>query len=369
MKDIVRWRRELHQIPELGLKEYKTAQYLRNELTLMGYHYEEILDTGTLVYIDHHQKETLAFRSDIDALPIKEKNDIDFKSTHDGCMHACGHDGHMSALLGLAKELRTVEDAPYNYLLIFQPAEEAPGAAKDIVESGIFDKYHVKTIFGMHLMPFLEEGKVGCKSGPLMAQCGEFDVLIKGKGAHAGLPHQGIDSILIASEAILSYQTIISRRVSPFEQAIINVGTIKGGDACNAVADSVTLRGTMRCYNEDVFNDMVMWMNKIHQGLEENYNCEIEFSCPPMYPPLINDEDAYQRFKSLVNKDYYQELKEPLMLSEDFAFYGKAVPSLFFFLGIRTDSFTSGLHTDTFNFNEDVLEKGIETYMTIAKYY
>jgi len=369
MEDIVRWRRDLHKIPELGLKEEKTAIYLRNELTKMGYQYESIIGTGTIVYIDHNKEETLAFRSDIDALEITEKNDIDFKSTHVGCMHACGHDGHMSALLGLAKRLKTIEQPKYNYLLVFQPAEESPGAAKDVVETGIFEKYHVKAIFGMHLMPFLDEGIIACKSGPLMAECAELDVTIHGKSAHAGLAHEGIDSIVIASELIQGYQNIVSRMISPFSPVVINIGTIEGGFARNSVASSVTLRGTIRCYDEAVFQKISDQINKLHQGIETTYDCQIEATFPPMYPPLINDDSVYKRFYQLVDKDHYCELKEPLMLAEDFAFYQKAIPGLFFYLGVKTEQYQSGLHTETFNFNEAVLNKAVDLYELIAREY
>ncbi len=369
MEDIVRWRRELHRIPELGLHEYKTAQYLRDELTKLGYEYEIILETGTIVYIDQGKEETLAFRSDIDGLEINEKNDIDFKSTHQGMMHACGHDGHMSALLEFAKRLKSIENPKYNYLLIFQPAEESPGAAKDVVKTGVFEKYNVKAIFGMHLMPFLDEGVIGCKSGPLMAETGELDIYIHGKGSHAGLPHQGIDSIVIASEAISSYQNIISRRLSPFENAVLNIGMIKGGTARNSVASECEIHGTIRAYNEEVFHFIVDTIKRINHGLEENYGCKIETTCPPLYPPVINDENVYQRLMEIVDFDYYEELDEPLMLAEDFAFYQKAIPGVFFFLGTKTKEFQSGLHTETFNFNEDVLYRAVDLYELIARKY
>ena len=203
LNEIKRWRQELHQIPELGLQEFKTSKYLKDELTKMGYEPISILDTGVLVYLDNHQDKTLAFRSDMDALKISEQTNCSFTSCHNGYMHACGHDGHMAALLGLAKKLK---EQPlkwkHNILLIFQPAEESPGGAKLIVEAGILKQYNVRAIFGLHLMPTIEAGKIACRPGPLMAQNGELDVTITGKSAHAGLYHLGIDSIMIASQII-----------------------------------------------------------------------------------------------------------------------------------------------------------------------
>lgn len=366
MEDLKRWRRELHQIPELGLEEHQTAAYIRQELEKMGYQWEAIIETGTIVYIDQHRSSTIAFRSDIDALAIKEKNDIDFISCHPGVMHACGHDGHMSALLGLAKRLKEEPKAfPYNILLIFQPAEESPGAAKDIVASGIFEKYQVKAIFGMHLMPFVEEGYIACKSGPLMAMCGELDVKITGKGSHAGLPQEGIDSIVIASEAISQYQSLVSRSISPFSPVVFNIGHIQGGTARNSVATSTEMNGTLRCYDEKLFMKMTQRIGDIHQGLMKAYGCDIEWSCPPLYPPVINDAKLYQQWKSLV-KDDFIELDEPLMLAEDFAYYQRAIPGVFFFLGTKCEEYSSGLHTETFNFHEEILQKAVDLYYTIA---
>lgn len=368
MKDLLKqWRRDLHQIPELGLQEFQTAAYLRHELEKMGYKWETIVDTGTIVYIDYHQKETIAFRSDIDALAMNEHNEVEYASKTKGMMHACGHDGHMSALLGLAKRLKdSNDDFGYNILLIFQPAEESPGAARLVVETGILKKYHVKAIFGMHLMPLIDEGKIACKSGPLMAMCGEIDVHIHGKGAHAGLPQNGIDSIMVASQAIQQYQTLVSRRISPFCPVVIHIGKIMAGTARNSVASEAVMNGTLRCYDENLFMQITNDMDDIHQGLEKAYGCHIEWSCPPLYPPVINHDYLYQFVKALVKKEDYIDIKEPLMLAEDFSFYQKSIPGLFFFLGTKTEQYQSGLHTETFNFNENILEKAVDLYYEIA---
>lgn len=366
LEQIKKWRQELHQIPELGLQEYKTSNYLKTELLKMGYQPISILETGVLVYIDNGYDQTLAFRSDIDALKIKEQTNCCFASKHEGYMHACGHDGHMAALLGLAKKLK---DQPssfnHNILLIFQPAEEAPGGAKLLVEEGILDKYQVTAIFGLHLMPTIDEGKIACRPGPLMAQNGELDVTVIGKSAHAGLYHLGVDAIVIASSIICQYQNIISRVISPVESCVINIGEINGGTVRNIVADKTTFKGTVRTYSEAVFKKIVDTMQAINHGMEESYGCKIEFSCPPMYPPVLNDYDLYRQFVTLAGKNY-EELKEPLMLAEDFAFYQREVPGIFFYVGTKTAKYSSGLHTETFNFNEEVLMQAVELYYCLA---
>lgn len=362
------WRRHLHAIPEIGFQEYKTSKYLYEELEKMGYHPLKITETGIAVYLDFHKEKTLAFRSDIDALEIEEQTGVSFKSTHQGKMHACGHDGHMSALLGFAKRLKEIkEPLNYNILLLFQPAEESPGAARLVVESGVLEKYHVKAIFGMHLMPMIEEGKIACKSGPLMAMCGEMDVTIHGQGAHAGLPQEGIDSIMIANHAYMQYQTMISRHISPFSPVIFNIGEIHGGTARNSVATQTCMHGTLRCYDESLFHKMTQEIQAIHDGLMKSYNCQIEWSCPPMYPPVMNHQSLYQQLKACVDPSTYIELDEPLMLAEDFAFYQKAIPGVFFFVGTKCQEYQSGLHTDTFDFHEEVLETAVDLYEKLAR--
>jgi hippurate hydrolase len=364
VEELVNWRRDLHQIPELGLKEYQTKAYLKKELEKMGYYPSEILETGLYIYIDQGKEETIAFRSDMDALPITEMNDIPFKSKHEGCMHACGHDGHMTALLGFAKRLSEEEHHfAVNLLLIFQPAEEAPGAAKMIVESGLLKKYNVKAIYGIHLMPTLQEGTLASKAGGLMAECGEIDVTIHGKDAHAGMPHLGVDAIMIASILLNQYQQILTRMKTPFEPAIINIGEIHGGQARNSVASTCELHGTVRTYSDEIFDLLMKKIDAIHKGAETAYGCQIDWSCPPMYPAVINDARLFRHAQSVCQ---LKELKEPLMLAEDFAFYQKAVPGLFVFVGTRTKEYTSGLHTDRFNFNEKVLMKAVDMYMSIA---
>lgn len=368
MENLKRWRRELHQIPEIGLKEYQTAAYIRKELEAMGYQWKSILETGTYVFIDYGCQETLAFRSDIDALKICEKNKVDYQSQFPGYMHACGHDGHMSALLGFAKKLKDTQDVfSYNILLIFQPGEESPGGAKLIVEDGLFDRYHVKAIFGMHLMPMIDEGIIACKKGPLMAMCGEIDVKIHGKSSHAGLPQNGVDSIVVAAKAIDQYQSLISRMMSPFQPIVLNIGQIQGGTARNIVAGETSLHGTLRVYDEQIFDDVVSCMHHIHQGLEIGYHCQIDMTCPPMYPPVINDANLYDKWKLLVSKERYIELEEPLMLAEDFSFYQKKIPGIFFFLGTKCHDYQSGLHTETFDFHEEVLKTAVDVYYATAK--
>lgn len=367
MDDLKRWRRDLHQIPELGLKETQTTAYLKAELEKMGYQPQPLLETGLYVFIDHGYGKSVAFRTDIDGLPVNEETGVDFASTHKGIMHACGHDGHMTALLGFAKALKeNKEPILYDILLIFQPAEESPGGARIVCEKGLLKQFNVESIFGIHLMPLLDEGVIASKPGGLMAECGELDVKVIGRGAHAGLPHEGVDSLLIACSLINEYQHILTRMKTPFHPAIMNIGEIHGGTARNSVAKETEFHGTVRCYSDEMFAHLIDSIGRINKGFEEAYGCQIEWSCPPFYPAVINDKKLFNYVSSITS---LKELDEPLMLAEDFSFYQKEVKGLFIFVGTKTKEFQSGLHTGTFNFNESVLQSVVDMYMKIILNY
>lgn len=369
---IKKWRQDLHRIPEIGLVEFKTAAYLRAELDQMGLPWEEICTTGTLVYLDNQKETTLAFRSDIDALPVTEESGCDFASNHSGFMHACGHDGHMATLLGFgawAKEHLSTLD--HNILLIFQPAEETVGGAKDIVDSGIFDKYNVKQIYGMHLSPDLPEGVLGSRPGPFMAQTGEVHITIQGKGAHAALAHEGIDSLYIASQLIQQYQGIITRRIPPMAPAVLHIGHLIAGEAANVVAPSAVMRGTIRTFSRDLFFEIANHMKALHQGAENIYGCKIDLMANPGYPPVLNDAELTRKMEEAFRREGlpYQEFAEPYFLGEDFSYYQEKVPGVFVFLGIRNEEkgYIYGLHNNKFNFDEEVLIEGIRAFASLAK--
>lgn len=364
-KKICQWRRHLHTIPEIGFQEKKTSAYLYDELIKMGYDPVFVTETGIIVFLDFGCRQTLAFRSDIDALKITEQTGADFCSQHDGYMHACGHDGHMAALLALAYRLKDVKTLKNNILLIFQPGEEISNGARSIIDTGIFEQYHVKGIFGLHMFPDLEEGKIGCRKGPLMAQSGELDVVIHGKSAHAGKYQEGIDTIVIASQLITQYQSIVSRMTSPMQPAVIHIGKIQGGTVRNIVAEKTAFHGTVRTYDEKLFNRIVAAMKGYHQGMEKAYGCQIDFSCQTFNPPVINDKGLYLQMVSLL-KDDFEELEEPVMLAEDFSHYQKVIPGVFFFIGTKCSEYHSGLHTPTFQFHEKVLLKAVDLYYQLA---
>lgn len=364
---IKKHRRYLHTIPELGFEEFKTSKYIKEQLELLGYSPISILNTGVLVYIEGTEKNTYAFRADIDALPIDEETGVDFASTHQGKMHACGHDGHTSILLGFAEYLKEVKPKK-NILLIFQPAEEGPGGAKFIVDEGYLAKYNVKAVFGLHLFPGLAEGTIGTRPGPFMAQTGEIDILIRGKSGHGAMPHTTIDTVLITAKLLEAYQSIVSRNVSPLDSAVLTFGKIEGGAARNIIAETVKIEGTCRTFSKELFDMIVGRMESIHKGFEQAFGVEITADIRPMYPPVINTPSLYKRFRHATKDFDFVEL-EPVMLAEDFAFYQEAVSGLFFFLGTRNESlgYVNPLHNCSFNFVEEVLIEGVKVYSKLLE--
>lgn len=355
---LVRWRRALHQIPELEFDLPKTRQYLIDELTAMGYVPE--LQWGisaVVVRIEGSSPETLAFRADMDALSVTEMTGAAYASRHPGSMHACGHDGHMAALLGLAWALKQSGPPAFSVLMIFQPAEEGPGGAALLVQEGLLTHHRVKAVFGVHLYPGLMEGTVGLKAGPFMAQNGEVDIKITGKSAHGAQPQQGVDAIVAAADLILRLQTIAARGVSPLDPMILTFGRIEGGERCNIIAGEVQLHGTMRAFKDSVFKAVQQQILNHGAGTEAAFGCKVEVTFRDMYPAVDNDGALTALAAGLVEADRVAWM-EPQMLAEDFAFYQQAVPGLFYFMGTGNEQagFTAPLHNACFNFNESVLE-------------
>jgi amidohydrolase len=362
------FRIDLHQIPELGFELHETHAYLKEKLTKMGYEIEIVAKTGIVVTKQGLSNEAIAFRSDMDGLPVKELTNMNYQSKNNNQMHACGHDGHMSMLLGFASWIAKQKDLKKTVVLIFQPAEEGPGGAKVIIEEGIFKKYNIKRIYGIHLYPNLEQGQYGLVNGPMMAQNGEFNVKVSGISAHGAEPHLGRDAILAASQLTLGYHQIISRNLDPLENAVITVGTIQGGEARNIISKEVYLTGTIRAFNDHTYQLIKKRMHQITEGIKTQYDLDCLLDIIDYYPAVINDDTLYQELKMSLNSDQYQLIK-PMMFAEDFAFYQKVVPGMFVMLGTKNEKlgFTHPLHSCYFNFDEDVLVKGVELYMNLAK--
>lgn len=363
-------RRDLHKIPELGLKEYKTSAYIREKLTSFGItELETWLETGVVAVIRGKGKgQAVAFRADMDALPVTEQTGCDFSSEHVGCMHACGHDGHVTVLLGFAKYLQEHKDELENdVVLIFQPAEEGPGGAQLLVDAGLFEKHPVRCIIGCHIFPQVPQGKVACRKGAMMARNGEVDVHIYGESAHGAQPQLGHDAVLAAGAVITGLHTILSRNVSPLDSGVLTFGAIHGGEACNIIAKEVKLEGTMRAFSDEAYETMTKRVQEVASGIAAGYGCKGEAVFRHMYRVVDNDPKLVELLQEVAGDNY--EETPPYMLAEDFSLYLQKVPGMFFFLGSGNaeKGYTHSLHSAQFQFDEEILALGVETYAKLLK--
>ncbi|HAX03483.1 MAG: amidohydrolase [Tenericutes bacterium GWC2_34_14] len=362
------YRRDLHQIPELGFDLNLTSAYIYKTLVEMGYHPISMAKTGWVIQKKGKSQKSILFRTDMDALPVFEQTDVSFQSRHQGKMHACGHDGHMSMMLGFAKYVSSLEHLNKSVVMIFQPAEEGPGGAKVMIDEGLFQMFEIEAVYGIHLYPGLEEGLYGLVDGPMMAQNGEFDLVIKGESSHGAMPHLGTDTMIAAAQLIQGYQSIISRNLNPLDSAVITVGTIRGGEARNIIAKEISMSGTVRAFKTEVYEMIKDRMHLIESGIEKSYDVIIHNDIKDYYPPVTNDHHLFTLLKDALPQALYKII-EPMTVSEDFAFYQKHVPGVFVMLGSKNEKkgYIHPLHSSYFNFDESILEQGVKLYQTILK--
>jgi len=358
------FRRDLHKIPEIGFREHKTSDYLKRALVRMGYKPFSVAGTGVAVHIKGNSDETIAFRADMDGLPIMEETELDFKSENPFMMHACGHDGHMSMLLGLARALNDFDVFEKSILLLFQPAEEGPGGAKVIIEEGILEKYNVKEIYGFHLYPGLDEGFIGCRPGPFMARSGEFDIEIFGIQSHAGLPHHGRDALIAGVDLVADFNNIIARNFDPSDPVVINVGKFRSGQTRNTVSDYTEINGTIRAFSQISYDFVKSRIEDKVKGIKISHNLSAELTIRDFYPEVNNDLKLLREISETTTNLKFVNI-DPLMLSEDFSYYLEKVPGVFMMLGCGNTEkgYDNPLHSSKFNFDEKVLIDGILLYV------
>lgn len=350
-EDAVKEREFLHQHPELSYQEFKTTQYIVDELSKLDIRVERLLETGCVGIIEGAipSERTIALRADIDALPIQEEGDAkkNFFSTNPGVAHCCGHDAHTANLLGAARVIAAHrEQLVGRVILIFQPGEETlPGGGRLLCETGWLQKQNIQHIYGLHTSPSHEVGVIASRRGELMAAPDEFSVRIKGIGGHAARPHEAIDPIVIASECILALQTIVSRNVDPTEKAVITVGRIEGGTAHNIIPEEVRLWGTIRTFSKETVHLIERRMHELLAGLAKAYRAIIELDINKGYPAVINAAESSEILlntaKALFGGEIVEEMERPIMAGEDFSFYQQEFPGAFYFVGSgskQTDS-------------------------------
>lgn len=353
-------RHALHQIPELDKALDKTMEYLKKALADLSCRVFSPMEGALAAWFDFGKQEAVAFQADADALPIEEKTGAPYASRHPGCMHACGHDGHMAILLELARRLNDKKDLPHNVLLVFQPAEETTGGARDLCETGIFEKYKVKAVFGLHLWPGLEAGKIFSRRGELMARSCEVTVDVFGKSSHIAKASQGIDA-LEAGTVFYSRCLALERSLSPEIFRLLKFGKFQSGTVRNALSAHTHMEGSLRAFQDDVFEGLRSGIVKIAADVENKYGARVQLYFSSGYPAVMNPAGLYEQVRQIAS---FRELEEPFMTAEDFSWYQRTLPGLFFFLGLGD---TPALHADTFDFDETLLLKGADFFETLAE--
>lgn len=367
--EIVRWRRDLHRIPEVGFNLPNTAAYVSEKLKEFGIeHKTNVAEYGIVGLIKGATDgKTIMLRADMDALAIKEETGLPFASENEN-MHACGHDAHTAMLLGAAKILNQNRDKiKGNIKLIFQPAEEGPGGAKPMIDEGVMEYPKVDAALGLHIGLIFKElggGEVGVSYGNLMACLDSFKIKIIGKGCHGAMPDTGVDPIAIAGQVITALQTIVSREIKPTRPAVVTIGKLHSGSAYNIIPDFVEIEGTARAVDIQTRHKLASSIESIVDGITKGMHGSYEYNYTFGYPPLVNDADFTKNFvesaKKIVGDNEIIELTEPTMGGEDMAYFLEAVPGTFFFLGAINEE--KGIiyphHNSRFDLDEDVFWKG-----------
>lgn len=375
--ELTRIRQDIHAHPELGFEELRTSSLVAAELQAMGYEVTRDLGktgvVGVLQGQKHDSGKSIGLRADMDALPILEKNNLPYASKNSGVMHACGHDGHTTMLLGAARYLAETRNFNGTLNLIFQPAEEGQGGAQAMLDDGLFERFPCDAIFGLHNSPDQPAGKIGVISGPAMAAADLFTVHIEGQGGHGAHPYLTRDPVVIAAQLITALQTIVSRNVPALDSAVLSVAAIEAGtlNARNVVPQAVRLGGTVRSFSTVVQEQIIERMRKIMDGLAQGYDVEIQLDYQKGFPATVNTP-AYARLVKEVAHELFgpqqwlADLK-PSMGSEDFACMLEQRPGAYFRLGGGAEK-GRGLHTDRFNFNDAVIPYGSTMFCGIVEH-
>ena len=374
-------RRDIHAHPELCFEEQRTAELVAEKLTEWGIPVLRGMGvTGVVGVITNGTSDrAIGLRADMDALPLQEINTFPHASRYNGKMHACGHDGHVAMLLGAARYLSQHRNFDGTVYLIFQPAEEGGGGARRMMEDGLFSQCPMDAVFGMHNWPGVATGAFGVTSGPMMASSNEFEVIVKGKGAHAAQPHKGIDPVMVAVQIAQSWQTIVSRNKNPLDAAVLTITQIHAGSATNVIPDEATLIGTVRTFDTAVLDLIEQRMESIAAHTAAAFDATIDFRFKRNYPPLINHarETAFavEVMQSIVGDSRVDAQVEPTMGAEDFAFMLQEKPGCYVFIGNGEGTHRDSghglgpcnLHNPSYDFNDELLPIGVTYWVRLAE--
>jgi amidohydrolase len=367
---IIDLRRELHRIPETAFCELKTSAFVSERLRNLGLAVQTgVAKTGVVGLLEiGKQGKTLMIRADMDALPIQEKTGLPFASTHEGVMHACGHDAHMAMALGAASILRKIKgELNGNIKFVFQPAEEGPGGAKPMIEAGVLENPKVDFVTGCHVHNGAE-GTIAVKPGCVLAANDRFELKIMGKGGHGAMPHLCIDPIDVGVQVINALQRVASRQISPLSPVVLTIGRFHAGTAFNIIPGEAEISGTTRTFDRAIWDSWKERMERIIKGVCEAMEARYEFEFFRGYPPTVNDEglaEIVRRCASQVVGEKKVFEPEPIMAGDDMSYFLEKVPGFFFFLGVGREN-SAPLHNSRFDFNEEVLLAGVEMYVRLA---
>ncbi|MCF6117440.1 MAG: amidohydrolase [Mesorhizobium sp.] len=366
------WRRYLHENPELDYRVYGTAAFVTEKLASFGINHIEtgIAEAGVVALIQGQLGDgpTIGFRADMDALPIFETSNTEWASKNAGNMHACGHDGHTAMLLGAAKYLAATRNFTGSVALIFQPAEEDGRGGQRMVQEGIMDRFGISRVFGMHNKPGLDVGKFGICDGPIAAALDEFDIVVRGRGGHAAIPHKTIDPIVIAAHVIVGLQTLVSRNTDPTESLVVSATKLNAGQAYNIVPEYVDIAGTVRTLSSSLRDFAQRQVEACARGIAGAFGADIEFSYRRLEPLTINNTDATNLAidvaRGVVGVPSVDDKIKPSMGSEDFAYMLEARPGAYIWLG---NGPTADLHNPAYDFNDAALPYGIGYWVNLAE--
>ncbi|MFJ5157989.1 M20 aminoacylase family protein [Pantoea sp. NPDC088449] len=372
LENALHWRRQLHQHPELGYQEQQTSELVANVLADAGLQvFRGLAGTGVIGTLENGPGPIIGLRADMDALPITEKGDPQWKSQQAGVMHACGHDGHTAILLAAACHLATTRNFSGTLHFIFQPAEENLGGARKMVEEGLLQRFPMDAVYAMHNWPGMPVGTLAVNPDAMMASLDSFEITLHGKSCHAAMPESGADPMVVAAELILALQTIPSRRLSPLASAVVSVTQIHGGEAINVIPEQIVLRGTVRCLQTDVRNRVRGLIEDFVTTLPRPFGVSGEIHWYPGYPVTANHAEQAEQVRA-VAVDMLGEAQvswqvNPSMASEDFACMLEACPGAYFWLGADGATPSAPLHNAHYDFNDELLPIGITFWQQLVE--
>ncbi len=370
--EMTAWRRDIHAHPETAYEETRTAALVADKLASFGLEvHTGLAKTGVVGVLKNGDGPAIGLRADMDALFIDEKTGLDYASTHPGKMHACGHDGHTAMLLGAAKHLSDERNFKGTVVFVFQPAEEGEGGAKVMVEEGLFDKFPVDAVYGLHNWPGMDIGTFAVKAGPIMAAYDSFEARITGHGAHGGMPHLGVDPVVAAAHVIGAWQSIVSRTINPQDAAVISVTQLEAGDAFNVIPDTVLLKGAVRSFTSEVRDHVWKRMAELAEGICQGFGAEFELSLHRSYPATSNSDTeaglAAMAAADVVGHHNVDHHPTPSMGAEDFAYMLNARPGCYVWMGNGPGEGGCLLHNPHYDFNDRALGVGASYWVRLVE--